>query len=107
MEKLNFQYSTKNIPIASKTTYKKSFIEKTENFLKRMRWKAFYFNNKSNPATENVEKYNFKSTNTPPQDSALKLFEYDMAKLIREIKFREIRTPFQNQLKNDVNKILN
>ena len=41
MEKINFEYSLKNIPTPSKKNYTKLMIDKTEHFLKRMRWKAF------------------------------------------------------------------
>ena len=36
-------YSTKNIPIPKPNTYLKQLIDKTENFLKRLRWRALYF----------------------------------------------------------------
>jgi len=43
MERTLFNYSTKNIPIASEKCYTKRLIEKTEELLRRMRWKAFHF----------------------------------------------------------------
>ena len=33
----------KNIPIPSRNTYIKKLIEKTESVIKRIRWKAFFF----------------------------------------------------------------
>ena len=58
MEKFNLQYSLKNIPIPNKATYEKSIISKTESFLKRMRWKAFFFDNKDlDEAIASLEKY--------------------------------------------------
>jgi len=33
----------KNIPITPRNAYLKKLIEKTENAIKRMRWKAFFF----------------------------------------------------------------
>ena len=39
----NIAYSNKNIPIPSENEYKLKLIMKTENFLKRMRWKALAF----------------------------------------------------------------
>jgi len=43
MERTTFNYSTKNIPLASVNDYTKRMIEKTKEFLCRMRWKAFHF----------------------------------------------------------------
>ena len=43
METFNIAYSNKNIPIPSENEYKLKLIMKTENFLKRMRWKALAF----------------------------------------------------------------
>ena len=60
MERISFEYSTKNIPTASKTSYLKRFIDKTEIFLKRMRWKAFFFVN-GNTEDTGYEYYGFKS----------------------------------------------
>jgi hypothetical protein len=45
MEKINFGYSTKNIPMPSETEYVKRFIEKTQQLLRRMRGKAHFFFN--------------------------------------------------------------
>ena len=38
----NFQYSLKNIPIPKDNAYLKCLIDKTEHFIKWMRWKAFF-----------------------------------------------------------------
>ena len=43
MESENLGYSLKNIPIPSKTNYLKSMMGKVENFIKRIRWKAHFF----------------------------------------------------------------
>jgi len=63
MEKVNLDYSTKTmkIPLPAKDEYLKRFIEKTENFIRRMRWKAYHFlNEKESMANES---YGFKSAN--------------------------------------------
>ena len=44
MEPIDFGYSMKNIPIASKGRYKLKLTEKVESVLKRMRWKAAFLN---------------------------------------------------------------
>ena len=43
MERVNFQYSMRNIPIPTNKEYTKRLIEKTEDVLRRMRWKALFF----------------------------------------------------------------
>ena len=43
MEPVNLGYSDKNIPIAKPREYLKCLIEKTESFLRRVRWKACNF----------------------------------------------------------------
>ena len=48
MEKINYNYSLKNIPTASITSYQLKLIEKVENLIKRMRWKAHFFLNGNN-----------------------------------------------------------
>ena len=59
MEKINFGYSTKNIPMPSNTEIKKISIESTQQLLKRMRWKAHFFFNPTDISTK--EKDGFKS----------------------------------------------
>ena len=43
MESKTIGYSLKNIPIPSKSSYLKSMMDKVENFIKRIRWKAHFF----------------------------------------------------------------
>ena len=45
MNSQSFNYSLKNIPIPDNTSYKLLLIEKIESFIKRIRWKAFFFLN--------------------------------------------------------------
>ena len=64
----------KNIPIPPRNSYLKKLIEKTESVIKRMRWKAFFFeqNNKTdhNNDDDNVDRNNFgfKSRKMPPSE---------------------------------------
>ena len=95
---MNLQYSSKNIPISSKTAYKKCLVQKTESFLKRIRWKAFFFSNNDQSMSHERCTYNFKSTKCPPQDPSLKNFEHDMVDLISGIQFKHIPDSFQRQL---------
>ena len=55
MEKSNFGYSLKNISTSDDKCYKMQVLEKTEIFIKKMRWRPiFFFNNKK--ATEDYNK---------------------------------------------------
>ena len=65
MEKFNFVHSLKNIPIPSKDQYMKQLLGKTEDFIERLRWKAFfYLNPKAKPEVR--ETYGFKTTKNSP-----------------------------------------
>ena len=100
MERTSFNYSTKCIPVASKRDYEKCMIEKTEQLLRRMRWKAFYFLN----PTENADKetFGFKTKNCPPVIEEMKAFEEGMTKIISNISYKDIRCQFQRELKKDI-----
>ena len=60
METFNITYSKKNIPIPSENEYKLKLIMKTENFLKRMRWKALAFLGKLKSSDK--DNYGYKTT---------------------------------------------
>ena len=106
MERMNLKYSLKNIAIPGKQKYLKAFISKVESLIRRMRWKAFYF---ENPAEDTQEikqsNYGFKSGSSPPQNEKLAPFEDDMYNMIRRIEFKPVINKFQKQLKEDSQKI--
>ena len=104
MEKFNIGYSTKNIPLPSQNDFLQRLIEKTEQFLRRMRWKAYFF---LNPDTSNSYKntHGFKSTKNPPPIDELKEFEDDMLKLVQSTKFKHVNNSFLNSLKEDTERI--
>ena len=106
MEKFNIDYSTKNIPLPSKNDYLQRLIEKTELFLRRMRWKAHFFLNPSTASSSKLT-YGFKSTKNPPPIDELKDFEDDMLNMIQSTKFNQVTNPFLNKLKNDTKRIEN
>ena len=108
MEKFNLGYSTKNIPLPSRNRndYLQRIIEKTEQFLRRMSWKAHFFLNPSTSSTTR-ENYGFKSTKNPPPIEELKDFEDDMCKMIQSVKFKQVNNPFLNKLKEDTDRIKN
>ena len=112
-----FEYSMKNIPIPSRNTYMKKLIEMTESVIKRMRWKAFFFEqnkhkNRTDDSTnddDNAKENNFgfKSRKCPPQNEELNKFESDVYDMIKNVEFRQVHDDFQDKLKHDIKKINN
>ncbi len=106
MNRITFDYSTKNIPTTSKKNYLKNLLNKTEIFIKNVRWRAFYFlNPKQNKNAK--ETYGFKSNRCPPIVKELEHFENKMMDLIQNIEFKDKTNDFQNKLKKDIKKATN
>jgi len=80
----DFEYSTKNIPLANKNTFLQKLIEKTESLIQRMCWKAFFFLN-PNSDTQTKETYGFNSKRLPPHVKELDEFEDCMRDMIQLI----------------------
>ena len=87
------------------TAYEKALISKTENFLKRMRWKAFFFENNDAPEDKSKQNFGFKTANTPPQNPELVEFEEGIYKIISNLTYRTEENPFQKKLKEDTAKL--
>ena len=114
MERINLNYSLKNIPIPTKSSYQLKLIEKIESVIKRMRWKTFFFlrdNNDINKTNSNdinesgKETFGFKSKQHPAQINELQSFEKDLLDIIKSIQFRNVKDDFQTKMKNDISKI--
>ena len=107
MDKVLFDYSTKNIPIPRRNTYLKSLIEKLESVIKRMGWKAFFFDlhEQDNNDAANNDHFGFKSRKCPPQNNYLDKFEADLLDMVHNIKLRNVSNKFQKKLNEDFNKI--
>ena len=105
-DRIQLDYSQKNIPLPSNDSYLKSLIAKTESFIKRVRWKVFFFENPSDKESSE-EKYGFRSTKTPPQNTALNQFESDMYDLISNVEFKSTKTQFQEKMIKDIREIQN
>ena len=111
IEKLQFDYSYKNIAIPTERSYKLQLMEKIELVVKRMRWKAHFYN-KRKDAKENEtqtipETYGLKSLNCRPQVKELIQFESDLLDIIKSLKFRKTRNHFLKRLKDGINTIHN
>ena len=104
MDKLDFDLSLKNIPIPPKRTYMKQLIDKTDNFLSRVRRKTDIFLNPGNYQNPKPS-YGFKSTSAPPASPLLKPFEDELFDLIANLNFNEYRTAFQTNMADTVKKI--
>ena len=105
MEKLLLRYSSKNIPIPSKRSYQLQLMEKIELVIKRMRWKAFFYDQGNNKYVP--ENYGLKSLNCPPKIKEMTNFENDLTNLLKSIKFRATKSSFQRQLSEDIRTIKN
>ena len=104
MEKINLGYSLKNIPIPGKESYMKNMLGMIESFLRRIRWKAYWFNQKDTN-TAKKETYGFNSENVPPTDDQLSGFENDLYEMANGIQFRRVQNPFLQKLSADTRKI--
>lgn len=90
MEKINFGYSTKNVLFPSRQSYTKSLVGKTQCLIKRIRWKAFFFDNLQ-PDEVKTNSFGFKTEKSPPQINELLYFENDMYSIVKNIQFKESR----------------
>ena len=104
MEKLNLGYSLKNIPIPTENNYLKLLIARTEQFIQKMRWRAFFYLN-PDLKQEVKETFGFKSSRTAPQVKELTPFENDLLQVISKVKFSKHRTEFQQKLQKDIKRI--
>ena len=103
METFNITYSKKNIPIPSENEYKLKLITKTENFLKRLLWKALAFLGKLKSSDK--DNYGFKTVKCPSSVKELVPFENDMMDMIKNLEFKRVNNEFQSNLRNDIRQI--
>ena len=91
MEKVNFGYSMKNIPIPDEKSYKLQLIQKVEDFIKWIRWKAIFFmkgGNQTEPTTHKTRfTFGLSSTKCPLHVKELVPFEEDLIILIKNLSF--------------------
>ena len=106
MDQVNWDYSTKNVPIPSDQEYCKVLIDKTSDFLKRAKWRAFFFLNPTQ-TTAKKETFGFKSTNSLPNVPELKELEEKMLELIQSVENKQNFTmpKFQKQMVKDIKEI--
>ena len=103
MEKVNLDYLTKNIPIPSEESYLLKLTEKIELVIKRMRWKAIYYN-EGKVRRKQTEWYGLRSTRSPGKVNELVPFEKDLIALVKNVKFRKVKN--QKKLQQVVKMII-
>ena len=98
-----------NIPIPNGKNYKLQLIQKVEDFIKKIRWKAIFFmkgGNQIDPTTHKTGlTFGINSTKCPPQVKELVPFEEDLIKLVKNIRFRKVDNKFQRTLAKDLKDI--
>ena len=104
VRQINLGYSLKNIPIPPAREYMKLLISRTEDVVKRMRWKAFFYLKGTSDACDK-ERYGFRSRKCPPQIDELTAFEDDVHRMIDNVKFRPASSEFQDTLRSDLKRI--
>ena len=115
MNRVNFGYSLKNILPPSEKEYTNLLIVQTEKFMKRIRWKLYFYklqskNNKLGKGSGDYsDKFGFKSMNTPPVDIDLKPFKDYLRRMVKNVKFRKSvnDSEIDKKMKQDVNRIKN
>ena len=91
METFNITYSKKN----TNFVWKRVQVEvnhETENFLKRMSWKALAFLGKLKSSDK--DNYGFKTVKCPSSVKELGPFESDMMDMIKNLEFKRLITNF-------------
>jgi hypothetical protein len=78
-------------------------IEKVESVVRRMRWKALFYEKPELTSMKNT--YGFKTNKAPPQMEHLIPFENHLYDMIRNIQFSGRRNAFQRELNRDMTKI--
>ena len=104
MDHHNFDYSMKCVPIPSEEQYKLDFLDSIHKLDIRMRWRAFHFLN-PNQTRNRKETYGLNTSTAPPVIKELKSFQEGMAEIAKNLKFRKVRSQFQNKLKDDLKDI--
>ena len=101
MEKVNLDYSVKNIPLANGQKYKAQLVEKIEAVIKRMRWKAIFFMSRDDNSPHPVN-YGLPTTKCPGQVKEMIQFENELLLLAKDVQFSKISNTFQSRMNKDM-----
>ena len=102
MEQVNFGYSMKNIPIASRKEYIIGLTHSVREFVNNLRWRVLFHLNPSRHQG-NKKIFGLKSTNRCEPVSELEEFEEKLYNMTKNIKFREVSNTFHNKLRAYIN----
>ena len=105
MRKSEIIYTFKNILIPSTEAYQLNLIDKIENLVEHMTWRAFYYLNQQKCDNEIKETFSFKSRKCPPPCFDLIPFEKDLSDMVTSLKFGNLKGSFQRELSEDIRKI--
>ena len=103
MEQLNLTYNEKNIGLHSKHLIKRTLVSRTEDVVRRMRWKLWHIRNPSNKDPK--EKFGFRTTDSPPVMDELESFEKDLWALVKSIKFKPASNVLTSKIREDLNNL--
>ena len=105
MDQLNLNYSEKNIGLHSEHPIKRTLVSRTEDLVRRMRWKLWHIRNPSNK--DQKETFGFKTTDSPPIMDELESFEKDLWMLVKHVKFKNAGNDLTSKIREDLNEIKN
>jgi predicted GIY-YIG superfamily endonuclease len=110
MNRLNLNYSLKNIPDPSKLQYETELVNKVKTFVKKLDWDLFFKVHPTDTNNPTPNSFGFKSNKGVPyfnELNKLKPFKDALYDLISNIKYRPTTNEFQKGLKEDCKKIRN
>ena len=105
MEELNLSYNEKCIGLHSKHLIKRTLVSRSEDLVRRMRWKLWHIRNPSNKDPK--ETFGFRTTDSPPVMVELESFEKDLWNLVRQVKFKPAGNELTSKIREDLNTLKN
>ena len=76
-----------------------------ESFIKRIRWKVFFFEKECEKNDQRTNNLRFKSVRTTLKNENLNQFESPLYDMVQNIEFKKVKFNFPMQLSNDVKNI--
>ena len=128
MQKIEIDYSLKNIPLQTKRNYQMDLLKNLQNLCWRIRWKALKgwgcFDRPDGSRPTKKETFGFKSARTPklptdaeypqidwgkvkPEVEMLEEFEEELFKLPAKVRFRYFDNPLQRTMREDLKRVKN
>ena len=105
LSKFNFNYSQKNIPIASKKQHKIQLLHSVDKTVTSMDWKTYFALNPDKKVSRG--NYGFKSIRATPYVPEMNLLKKRLASMVANVEYRNYSNNFQKKLKEDLNVVNN